>query len=96
MTYQQFVSVIAGRYHLGREELGLEKHVRQEQFPFSDRVQLTPEIVDFYVARAREERAESMARFGQHVASWVAKTIAHLGRRHRKASSRRIVGSPTA
>ncbi len=70
--------------------------MRKEQFPFGDRVQLTSEIMDFHVARAQEERAKAIARFGQHIASWVARTIAHLGRRHRKASPRRMIGSPTA
>jgi hypothetical protein len=70
--------------------------MEQERFPFGDRVQLTPELVDSYIARAREERAKAIAAFGQHIASWMGTTIARLARRHRNAGPRRMIGSPTA
>jgi hypothetical protein len=69
--------------------------MEQERFPFGDRVQLTPELVDLYVALAREERTKAITGFGRHIASWMGTTIARLARRHRNAGPRHMIGSPT-
>jgi hypothetical protein len=70
--------------------------MKQEQFPFGEHVQLTPEVLDFYIARARKERAKAIEEFGGRVAAWVAATIARLAGREHKARSHRVAGSSTS
>jgi hypothetical protein len=56
---------------------------------------LTPALYDFYVARARVERARAIAEFGGQLAGWVRKAVARLARPSRRIATRHIARSPT-
>ena len=48
---------------------------------------LTPAVYDFYIARARAERAKAIAEFGGHLGAWLRGLAARLARRSRTAST---------
>jgi len=52
-----------------------------DQSPFRIERRLTPELFDFYVARARVERAKAIAEFGRQLASAVSRIARRLVRR---------------
>jgi len=52
-----------------------------DQSPFRIERRLTPELFDFYVAKARAERAKAIAEFGRQFASAMSRVARHLVRR---------------
>ncbi|HEY1384302.1 MAG TPA: hypothetical protein VGF43_11840 [Dongiaceae bacterium] len=56
---------------------------------------LTPALYDFYVARARDDRAKAIAAFGGAVTSWLGAAARRLAWRDRRTTTRHIIGSPT-
>jgi hypothetical protein len=56
--------------------------------PLRDHRRLTPELFDYYVARARAERAKAIAEFGGHIAAWLSRTAGRLARHRRRARPR--------
>ena len=56
------------------------------QSPFRIERRLTPELFDFYVARARAERAKAIAEFGRQLGSAVSRIARRLVRRRLPAA----------
>lgn len=69
--------------------------MERKQSPLRAGRQLTPELFDFYVARARAERAKAIAGLGGQVAAWLSGMVARLTRPRRTARPRDITGAPT-
>lgn len=67
----------------------------QERPPLRSGRRLTPELFDFYVARARNERSKAIAAFGGQVGAWIVGIVARLARRRRQARPPRIPGART-
>ena len=74
----------------------------QEQFPFGVRpTTITSEVLDFYIARARDERARAIAEFGDHIGAALRTLVnrlvsrAHRARRLRRDFDR-MTDAPTA
>ena len=57
-----------------------------EQSPLRGDRRLTLELFDYYVARARAERAKAIAEFGGHIAAWLSRIAGRLARHRRPAS----------
>lgn len=62
--------------------------MEREQSPLRSGRRLTPELFDYYVARARAERAEAIAQFGGHIAAWLTSLAGRLVRHGRRAGTR--------
>jgi hypothetical protein len=56
---------------------------------------LTPELFDFYVAQARQERAKAIAAFGGQVGAWLAGIVTRLAGRRHAASATHVTGART-
>lgn len=67
----------------------------QELSPLRSGRRLTPELFDFYVAQARNERAKAIAAFGGRVGAWFAGVVRRLAGRRRPAHGPHIPGVPT-
>jgi hypothetical protein len=67
----------------------------QERSPLRSGHRLTPELFDFYVAQARNERGKAIAAFGGQVGAWVAGIVSRLAGRRRPACARHITGART-
>ena len=79
-----------GEESVWRNAMGLE------QSPLRSGLRLTPALLDFYIARARAERAKAIAEFGRHVAARLARSVMWLVRREPKVKGTgRIAGAPT-
>jgi len=65
----------------------------REQSPLRGDRRLTPELFDYYVARARAERARAIAEFGGHIAAWLSRIAGRLARHRRPARPRDIVAA---
>jgi hypothetical protein len=70
--------------------------VNQDQPPSRSGRQLTPELFDHYLARAREERAKAIAEFGGHVAAWLTGIASRMTRRRSPANPRCGAGTRIA
>ena len=57
---------------------------------------LTPALYDFYVARARAERAKAIAAFVGQLAGWLKGAARRLVPRHRVRRVRPVAGSLSA
>jgi len=56
----------------------------QEQSPLRIGLRLTPALLDFYVTRARAERAKAIAEFARSIAARLARAVMRLIRREPK------------
>jgi hypothetical protein len=70
--------------------------MKQEHFPFGERPRITPGLIDFYVARAREERAKAIAGFGRRLATLLSGVIGQPIRRRLWIRPRHFARTPTA
>jgi hypothetical protein len=59
----------------------------QNQSPFGIERRLTLELLDHYVARARQERAKAIAGFGRQLIAAASRTTARLVGRRRPVAS---------
>ena len=62
----------------------------QERSPLRSGRRLTPELFDFYVARARNERGKAIAAFGGQVGALFAGILSRLVGRRRPAGATHI------
>lgn len=76
--------------------------MEHEQSPLRSGLRLTPALLDFYIARARAERAKAIADFARFIAVRLADPVKRLIRMRlvRRApgarATRPIAGVPTA
>jgi hypothetical protein len=68
----------------------------REQSPLRGDRRLTPELFDYYVARARAERAKAIAEFGGHIAVWLSRIARRLARRAGAPAARSIARRPVS
>ena len=61
--------------------------MKHDHSPLRTRYRLTPELFDYYVARAREERAKAISAFGQQVVAAASRIAARLVRRRRRLAA---------
>ena len=70
--------------------------MEREQTPLQDGRRLTPELFDFYVARARAERAKAIAEFGRTLVAWLSGVVVRLARHFRHIRRRDTTGTHAA
>ena len=58
--------------------------MKHDHSPLRTGHRLTPELFDYYVARAREERAKAISAFGRQVIAAASRIAARLVRRRRR------------
>jgi hypothetical protein len=61
--------------------------MKHDHAPLRTRYRLTPELFDYYVARAREERAKAISAFGRQMIAAGCRTAARLLRRRRRPAA---------
>jgi hypothetical protein len=70
--------------------------MEREQTSLQDRRRLTPELFDYYVARARAERAKAIAEFGGTLVAWLSGIVLRLARHVRRTRRRDTTGAHAA
>jgi len=70
--------------------------MKQQQSPVPSGRQLTPDLFDYYVARARAERAKAIAEFTGQITAWLARLAHRMAGPGRRARPRGGAGARTA